>query len=69
MELKEVKERVIQGLIDSGGEIWEFDPKDIEALVSHIESLEKSNKYLELIIENGLGPDDLKNDITMPNEI
>ena len=27
-----VKERIIENLIDSGGELWEFDPHDVQHL-------------------------------------
>lgn len=41
----------------------------IQALKLHIEQLEKTIGLLEFMIDNGLGEDDLKNDITLPQEI
>jgi len=39
------------------------------ALRAKVEKLEKENEYLKFMIENGLGEDDLKNDITLPHDI
>ena len=38
----------------------------LEKLQSKIKKLEKENEYLRFMEENGLGEDDLKNDITYP---
>lgn len=39
------------------------------ALRAKVEKLEKENEFLKFMVENGLGEDDLKNDITLPNDI
>ena len=36
------------------------------ALRAKVEKLEKENAYLRFMVENGLGEEDLKNDITYP---
>lgn len=42
---------------------------DNSALRAKVEKLEKENEFLRFMVENGLGEEDLKNDITLPNEI
>ncbi len=39
------------------------------ALRAKVEKLEKENEFLRFMVENGLGEDDLKNDITLPHDI
>ncbi len=39
------------------------------ALRYKVEKLEKENEWLRFMVDNGLGEDDLKNDITLPQEI
>jgi len=39
------------------------------ALRAKVEKLEKENEYLKFMVENGLGEDDLKTDITLPHDI
>lgn len=39
-----------------------------KALRLKINQLEQKVKFLEFMVENGLGEDDLKNDITLPKE-
>ena len=39
------------------------------ALRLRVEHLEKENKFLRFMIDNGLGNEDLQDDITMPKEI
>jgi len=39
------------------------------ALRAKVEKLEKENEFLKFMVDNGLGEDDLKNDITLPHDI
>jgi hypothetical protein len=42
--------------------------KIINDMESEIKQLEEKTKKYEFMIENGLGEEDMKNDITMPHE-
>jgi hypothetical protein len=52
---------------DQGDMLNVFDY--IEALEKHIEELKEKVKKLEFMIENSLGWEDMKNDISMPHEL
>ena len=56
--MQEAKERVIEILIDSGGEPWKFDSMDVGTLVEWIEITEKQipetqKHYYELGLSKG----------------
>lgn len=43
--------------------------KEKEAIRLKIDKLEKENEWLKFMVDNGLGEEDLRNDITMPKDI
>ena len=47
---------------------WEdVEPQDIAfALTEQVVSLKKENEKLRFMVDNGLGPEDMENDITYP---
>lgn len=56
-DIEDVKGRVIEGLIDSGGEPWEFKAEDIQTLVNWIEKQQKQVK--NCVVLDGVVASDL----------
>lgn len=46
LKTSQVKERIIETLIDSGGELFEFDPVDVQHILNQLEIQENYNYML-----------------------
>lgn len=57
------------GQLDNHEQALPINSVTHRALQMKIEKLEAENKLLAFMVENGLGEEDMKNDITLPQEI